>query len=877
MKLADNHNLSSFVTENPNPVIRISRDGILLYANPASQLILEEWNCKLGDSVPSFWQKVVIEVLNEKSSKVIDVDCKDRIYSFFTVPIVASAYVNLYGRDITERKLAEIALRESEEKYRQLVELAPVSIIVHSEGKIVYANPTAIKKIRAKDAKDIIGKSVIDFVHPDWRKIVLERIKKGIDDKEVAELIEEKFIALDGSIIDVEVVAIPIVFGGKQAMQVLINDITQRKKAEEELAKEQFLMNTLMNNIPDSIYIKDRDSKFIRINKALSDRFGLQNSEQAVGKTDFDFFTIEHAARAFEDEQTIIETGTPLIGIEEKETWPDGRITWVSTSKLPLIDKDGKIIGTFGISKDITERKLAEDALRETRDYLENLLSFANAPIMVWDANFRITRFNIAFEKLTGYSIYEIIGKHPEILCPPEYKENLMKHLFKTASGDHLINVEMPIKCKNGSIRNVLWNSANIYSDDKKTLIATIAHGMDITDQKRIEDERNRLHAELLQAQKMESLGTLAGGIAHDFNNILGIILGYANLLEVKKDIPEKFEEAINAINQAVERGAALVRQILTFARKTEIGFEPINVVALIREIISMLRQTLPRIIDFKELIEPDLPYIPADKTQVHQAILNLCLNSRDAMPKGGLITIEAKKVSKEKIKEKFPNADGEIYVQISVTDTGLGIDEETRRRIFDPFFTTKMKERGTGLGLSVVYGIMQAHKGYIDVDSNPGEGSTFSLYFPVESSITKKENENVEKTSPAFLGGTETILLVEDEEFLLEMMSFLFQSQGYKVFSARDGVEAIEVFQNHHDEIDLILSDLGLPRIMGKDLFLELKEIDPNATVIFASGYFEPEIRAELIKIGAKGFVQKPYIPDEVLQLIRKILDENE
>ena len=876
MNINDNKcDLSQLVSEDPNPVLRIDGNGSLLYANQASQFLLEEWKCKPGDKMPSFWQEVINDTLTSGLNKTIDISCKDRIYSFVVVPNIENNYVNLYGSDITDRKKAEDALRDSEENYRQLVELSTNAIVVHCEGKIVYANPMAMKIVGAKVSSDIIGKPVLDFVHPDSRETVIKRIRKGIEDKEIGELIEEKFITLNGSVIDAEVIAIPMVYGGKPAMQVIIHDVTQRKRAEEKLAQEQFFMKTLMDNVPDNIYFKDKDSRFIRINKALCEWFGLASPEEAIGKTDFDFFTIEHAAKAFEDEQKIIETGIPLIGIEEKETWPDGRITWVSTTKMPLRDRDGNIIGTFGISKDITERKLAEDALRETRDYLENLLSFANAPIMVWDANFRITRFNIAFEKLTGYSVYEVVGKHPEILCPVEYKQKLIEQLVRTASGDHLINVEIPIKCKNGGIRIVLWNTANIYADNGKTLIATIAHGLDITEQKQVEEERKRLQTELLHAQKMESLGTLAGGIAHDFNNILGIILGYANLLESRKDIPEKFTESVRAINQAVDRGAALVRQILTFARKTEIEYEPVNIGKVINELISMLRQTFPRVIDFEENIESDLPCIRADRTQVHQAILNLCLNSRDAMPKGGVITITARKISGEKVKERFPLVDCNEYVLVSVSDTGCGMDEETLKRIFDPFFTTKPKERGTGLGLSVVYGIMQAHKGFIDVESSVGQGTTFYLYFPVGYAIENVETKVAEEVSPRIIRGNEVILLVEDEEFLLEMMKFLLQTNGYKVYSAKDGIEAIELYQKYHDEIDLVLSDLGLPKIMGRDVFMELKEINPKIKIIFASGYFEPEKKAELLSAGAKGFIQKPYVPDEVLKLIRHVLDE--
>jgi CheY-like chemotaxis protein len=370
----------------------------------------------------------------------------------------------------------------------------------------------------------------------------------------------------------------------------------------------------------------------------------------------------------------------------------------------------------------------------------------------------------------------------------------------------------------------------------------------------------------------MLSIGTLAGGIAHDFNNILAIILGYTSILHSMKDNPEKFSYGVSAIKQAVDRGAGLVRQILTFARKTEIAFEPMNISDLVRELVSMLQQTFPKIITFNIEIDTELPLINADHTQIHQILLNLCVNARDAMPKGGVITIKAHKATGDKLLERSPESNKHRYICISVSDTGLGMDETTRDRIFDPFFTTKEKGKGTGLGLSVVYGVVQAHHGYVDVESAVGSGTIFRLYLPVSNEIiaaveSVQGEENVH-------GGTETILIVEDEDLLLDMVQLLLETHGYTVLTAKDGLEAVNVYSQHAHEIALVISDMGLPVLSGESEFKKIKEINPSVKMILASGYFEPDIKAILESAGVLGFLQKPYVIEEVLAKIRKALD---
>jgi CheY-like chemotaxis protein len=293
-----------------------------------------------------------------------------------------------------------------------------------------------------------------------------------------------------------------------------------------------------------------------------------------------------------------------------------------------------------------------------------------------------------------------------------------------------------------------------------------------------------------------------------------------------------------------------------------------------VHELFSMLKQTFPKVISFKENFEKALPCILADRTQIHQALLNLCVNARDAMPNGGIITISGKMEALEQVQIRFPAADQYFYLRVSVSDTGGGMDEATRIRAFDPFFTTKPVGKGTGMGLSVVYGIVHSHHGFVDVESELGKGTAFHLYFPIHE-IGRDKTQIHKPIEPYEIGGTETILLVEDEELLIEMVSLMLESKGYTVLCARDGQKAIDLYRENKDKIDLVLTDMGLPELTGIDEFRKLKEINPNLKAVFASGFFDPDVKSELLKAGAKGFIQKPYEADDILRIVREILDK--
>ena len=384
--------------------------------------------------------------------------------------------------------------------------------------------------------------------------------------------------------------------------------------------------------------------------------------------------------------------------------------------------------------------------------------------------------------------------------------------------------------------------------------------------------KRRLLEEQLVQAQKMEGLGTLAGGIAHDFNNILAIILGYASQLEARNSNPDQVTTAIRVIKEAVERGATLVQQLLTSARQTEARLSSVDLNALVRELEKMLRATFPKMIGFDVRLQSQFPLVTADRSQIHQVLLNLCVNARDAMPNGGIITIETLLVSGEEIAETFTGADAAHYACLRIRDNGFGMTDEVKEHIFEPFFTTKERAKGTGLGLSVVYGVVKNHRGFVDCESEVDVGTTFSVYLPV-----------AERAEPAPLdvpplelrsGRTaQTIMVVEDEEMLRDLAVHILSSEGYNVITAKDGLEAVEIFAARRDEIGLVVCDLGLPRLGGRDVFMQMKETKPGVRAIVASGYLEPAMRSEILKAGVIDTIQKPYDFRELVEKIKSII----
>jgi PAS domain S-box-containing protein len=511
------------------------------------------------------------------------------------------------------------------------------------------------------------------------------------------------------------------------------------------------------------------------------------------------------------------------------------------------------------------ERNLAEEALRESEQKYKSFFNDDLTGDYSCTPDGKILSCNPAFACMFGFAtIDEVLSVNTTALySSPEKFQQFIAQLTKEKKLEY-IRIEM--RRRNGQPLHVIANLMGIFNADGQ-LVEIKGYLFDDT-------KREQLEQQLIQAQKLESLGILAGGIAHDFNNILCIILGHSALIEYHNIDFNKFRKSVEAIIKAAERGTALVKQLLTFAHKTETVFESVQVNEIVVELTKLAQETFPKTIVISTKLAKKLPLILADASQIHQVLLNLYVNARDAMSDGGILSIKTSTVKLKTVRYKYPKATAKEYIFIKVSDTGTGIDKKIIQRIFEPFFSTKGPSKGTGLGLSLAYSIVENHHGFIDVSSQLGKGTVFNIYLPVEEGKIKIDITQ-RKLIEDIPGGTETILLIEDEDMIRELVRSILVSKGYKVLTAQDGEKGLHEFVIHQKEIVVVLCDLGLPKMSGDEVFRRIRSINPKADVILASGFIDPQMKSDLQRAGAKFFIQKPYSIIEVLQALRGIINK--
>ncbi len=523
--------------------------------------------------------------------------------------------------------------------------------------------------------------------------------------------------------------------------------------------------------------------------------------------------------------------------------------------------------GNEDLQREAADRRLAEAALRESEERFRVLAESAFEGLCVV-ADGTVIDANPSLARMLGGSLDDIIGRPVVDFLEADRVEAILQQL-RDRSGTPF---EHQLRRLDGGLLPVESRSKSIPYRGRTVQVTTC---IDISERRRSEEEQRILEAEIRQNQKLESLGTLAGGIAHDFNNIISIIGGHASLLADKLKANPKAQAALHTISEAAERGSAMVRQILTFARKSEAEFRALRIQEMIAELVRMLRVTFPRTMEIGYSCPADLPEVWIDPSQLHQALLNLCINARDAMAGVGKLQIRAGMIEGEAIAPRFPAAAGKRLVRIQVQDTGSGMDEETRARIFEPFFSTKGRGKGTGLGLAVVYGVVRAHKGFIEVDSEPGRGASFSLYFPASERLAVRPDAAETAESMANVRGSETILLVEDEEDLRELLSSVLHDFGYGILVARDGMEALERYRRHRQDIRLVITDMDLPKLNGFAVSRSILSSNPRARIILISGFVETALKESILASGVREFLAKPYTMPQMLQTVRRVLDE--
>jgi PAS domain S-box-containing protein len=659
----------------------------------------------------------------------------------------------------------------------------------------------------------------------------------------------------------------------------LTEEITERKQAEDALHNSEALHRLLANNMRDQVWLMDLNLKPTYISPSVAKARGYTLEEIAQLPLDkqltatslqaaMEFFSM-HMPKALADPKYFLKSSLELEFCRK-----NGSTYFVETAFSLIRDENGKPISLLGVGRDITERKQAAEELRESEERYRAISEYSHNAICIVDEQAKIVWGNNEMLTASGYSQEQLYAVESFVsFIAPESMEFVVSNFYKVLAGQpYEHHYSFYALRADGEKR--LFEKHMMDFKDKSGKLKLIISMMDITDRKRVDEEKAKLEVQLLQSQKMEAIGTLAGGIAHDFNNILSAIIGYTEMA-VEEDKSEIQKQYLQATLKGAERAKNLVKQILTFSRQDSHEKIPLDIKILLEDAVKFLRASIPTTIEINQQITDESCNIMADHTQMHQIIMNFCSNSAHAMRRtGGILKIELAniEISQGDLK-KTPDLQPGPYVKLTFNDTGHGIDPDNIHKIFDPFFTTKSVNEGTGLGLSVVYGIVKSHGGVINVTSKLDEGATFNVYLP---RIINKE-VTLGNMSGTIIGGTERILFVDDEPELVDIGTRMLTSLGYDVTGVLSSVEALNMVSTEPQRFDLVITDMTLPKMTGIVLARKILKICPDIPIVLCSGIRESGTEEQVKSLGIKAYLTKPLSRREFSQAIRNTLDGDE
>ena len=764
--------------------------------------------------------------------------------------------------DVTERKETETELR----KFKTISDGSNYgNTILDLQGNIIYLNE-AFARMHGFVISECTGKHISMF-HTEQQMSEVKRSVETVIKNRKSQLLELWHKRKDGTIFPTLMNASIILDDQTDPLFLSSTtiDISDRKRMENELRESEDRQRSLVEHLPQRIFVKDRNSVYLSCNENYAADLGITPA-QIVGKDDCAFHPPELAQAYRADDQACIANG--VVKDLEEAYQVGGEKRWIHTIKVPYHDRHGKVTGVLGIFEDITERRLAEDVLLRLAAIVES----SDDAIIGETLDGTITTWNHGAERLYGYSVAEAVGCHVSILIPPEALDDLQDTLTKVSRGEVIRHLETKRQTKDGQIIDVSLTISPI-KDKRDLIIGASSTARDISDRVKAEQQREALQAQLLQAQKMEAIGTLAGGIAHDFNNILFAIVGNTELAmdEISEGAPAYRD--LEKVLHASARAAEMVKQILTFSRQGQFERKPLDIVPVVKEALKFLKATIPVNVEIKGAIEPDQGKILGDPTQIYQVLMNLCVNASHAMKDtGGVLTVDLRFVCIDR--DSAPdhnNLTPGDYLRLSVSDTGRGIPVKILNRIFEPYFTTKNLGEGTGFGLSVVHGIVRSHDGAIIVDSQVGEGTSFHVYLPVIEHELGLQHAAGLYSLPT---GSERILLVDDDPMLVEMVTSKLEKLGYQTTATTNPVEALRMFHDNPERFDLVFTDLAMPVISGAELTQKVKLIRPDIPVIVCTGSGQLLTHEKILELGVAKVIYKPLFIKEIAETLREVLD---
>ncbi|WP_045222697.1 hybrid sensor histidine kinase/response regulator [Desulfonatronum thioautotrophicum] len=769
--------------------------------------------------------------------------------------------------DISDHKLAEEALRRSEQYNRVLFNESPVGLAVcRMDGTLVDVNP-AYARITGMTVQEALQKTYWQITPREYSELEHHQLRL-LEENGRCGPFEKEYVHKAGHRVPVRLHGLIIELEGAPHILSAVEDISELKKVEHDLKEKNTLLEGILDNVPDILSVKRPDLSIVRYNMAGLDFLGMSPEHVRERKC------YELLGR-----QTTCQPCATLEAIESKqlvskEIFIPELQKHLNCRVNPIIDDTGEVAYTIELLQDISQQKQVEAALRQSEERFHSLFDSMTELVVMHELvfndhgdveNYVLTECNKAFSSTTGISRENAVGK-------------LGSEVYGTPTAPYLTEYSQVALSGTPFTFTTFFEPMGKYFEitalsPRKNHFATIAS--DVTAQKQAAKERETLQAQLLQAQKMESLGILAGGVAHDFNNLLQAMSGNIELLARGKSANHPDTKRLKTVTRAMDRAAQLVQQLLFFSRKSESRRVPIDLNQEVRHAVQILERIIPRMITLEVRLEPLAWALRADPVQIEQVLLNLANNAVDAMPDGGRLTLETMNVIlDEHFVRTHPEAAEGRQICLRVTDTGKGMEKETLRHVFDPFFTTKEVGRGTGLGLASVYGIVKSHGGSILCSSEPDQGTTFQLFFPATNDDVNDVPE--QRIHTAAQGGQEQILVVDDEPEIRDLTREVLEMLGYSVHCVSSGEEALQAYQERPGHFDLVLLDLNMPGMGGQKCLQELLRLDPSARVVIASGYAAKRLEGDPLSAKAKGVLGKPYQLKDLAAMVRNVLDQH-
>jgi PAS domain S-box-containing protein len=781
------------------------------------------------------------------------------------------------AKDVTEQKKAETSLRQSEQRFSQIFNASPVAISITTikEGRFIDVNEEYLKLFNAT-REEVIGHTAFElgiWFNSDDRNRLVQLLKDGGSARNQVLRVRNRV----GEILDVLSSAEAIKLQGEDCILILSQNITERLRAEKVLQQSQASMANAQRIAHVGNCDWDIINDFVTFSDEMYAIFGITKSEfRGTFKDLMDLFLPEDLPwiqKAVDDALK----GIQPLDIEHRIFRRDGQERYLHSLAEVISNPQGKPVSMSGTIQDITERKLAEEALRKSEERYRLVAKATNDVIWDWDIVLDTVLWNDGLNSVFTYEPSQVINNFEwwfERIHPAD-RERIANNIQATLDGGGLSWFdEYRFQKADGSYA-VVFDRGYIAQDENGKPVRMIGAMQDLTERRKAEQALRESEEKLQQAQKMESIGRLAGGIAHDFNNLLTAILGYSEiaLMQIKEGDPLRAN--IEEIKRAGNRAANLTRQLLAFSRKQVLQPQIMDFNSIVFELDKMLRRLIGEDVELVTHLQDSIGLVKADPNQVEQVIINLAINARDAMPNGGKLTIETANVQLDReYSSKHPDVRPGAYVMIAVSDNGEGMDEAVKERIFEPFFTTKSIGKGTGLGLSTVHGIVKQSEGHIWVYTELGNGTTFKLYFP-RTDVSAIQFNPVNEKLRTNNTGNETILLVEDDEIVRKMAMRILELDGYQLLCASSPFEALSICKQYTEKIHLLLTDVVMPQMSGNILAQNVLSLRPDIIVLYMSGYTENTIVHHGALDEGINFIEKPFTPELLSQKVRALLDK--